>query len=288
MGTGWSLHAVAASVAVRPIAEAAFADVIAQMSQWDEGSELSRFNRAPAGEWFTISAEFAHVVEAALEVQQLSGGAFSPSLGALSEDWGFGASAFSAQKPPVPAPKKDIGIALDLPARRIKRANDHFLDLSGIAKGFAVDLVAERLLAAGVHHFLIEIGGELRGEGIEPSGQPWWVDIAMPPTSRIQPYRVALHDLSIATSGNYRRGVTIDGEYFSHSFDPRTGAPIRHAVSSVTVLHRQAMLADTWATALTVLGAKEAHGLANELDLAMCLVEGDREWTSKAWREMLY
>lgn len=288
MGTSWTLHAVAAGLPLRAIAEAAFADVIAQMSQWDDQSELSRFNHGPAGQWTKISPDFARVMQAALDIQRLSHGAFHPALGRLSEAWGFGTRA---AEPPLELPNAvmvpDDAIGFDADALVIRRAEGASLDLSGIAKGFAVDLVAERLLSAGVRHFLIEIGGELRGEGIEPSGQPWWVDITVPPTSSVLPYRAALHDISIATSGNYRRGLTVDGQRYSHSFDPRTGAPIAHRVSSVTVLHRSCMMADGWATALTIMGREAALDMAEAQGLAVCVVEGDREAISRKWREML-
>lgn len=286
MGTSWSLHAVAASVDVRAIAEQAFADVIAQMSQWDETSELARFNRAPSGEPFAISAEFGRVMEVALAVQEKSGGAFNPAVGQLSEAWGFGVGTRGDGRPEArPVPVAAINFNAD--QRSIIRAEGVRLDLSGIAKGFAVDLVAERLLAANVRHFLIEIGGELRGEGIEPSGQPWWVEIAMPPTSSLPSYRLALHDLSVATSGNYRRGVEIDGHRYSHSFDPRRGAPIRHQTSSVTVLHRRCMFADAWATALTVMMPDDALAIAEREKIAMCMVVGEREILSAPFREYL-
>lgn len=289
MGTHWSLHAVAAGLDVRAIAERAFANVIAQMSQWNAASQLSQFHEAPAEEWFPIAPEFAQVMRAALDIQKLSGGAFHPALGQLSEAWGFGAAPLSPAFHPdraraiVPAD----AIELDAIHPAIRRKPGIFLDLSGIAKGFAIDLVAERLLAASVRHFLIEIGGELRGEGMEPSGQPWWVDVEMPPTSAVPPYRLALHDLSIATSGNYRRGVTINNIYHSHSFDPRTGAPICHGVTSVSVIHRSCMMADGWATALTVMGRNEALAVAETQQLAICMVEGDRETISSKWLEML-
>lgn len=290
MGTQWSLHAVTAGLNVRAIAEQAFSDVIAQMSQWNGASQLSRFHDQPAQTWFPVGREFARVMGAALDIQQLSGGAFHPALGVLSEAWGFGAAASPMdgfeRNPPRGRIPPDA-IEFDSANQRIKRRSDVALDLSGIAKGFAVDLVAERLLAASVRHFLIEIGGELRGEGIQPSGQPWWVEVEMPPTSAVLPYRIALHDLSIATSGNYRRGLTIDNVFYSHSFDPRTGAPIRHGISSVSVLHRSCMMADGWATALTVMGRDQAIATAEEQQLAACVVEGDREAISSKWREML-
>ncbi|MCC2600961.1 FAD:protein FMN transferase [Sphingopyxis yananensis] len=288
MGTSWSLHGVAAGFDMRAVAEAGFARVISQMSQWDAQSTLAQFNRARAGDWFPIPAEFLHVIMAAQQIGRASGGAFHPALGEWSEAWGFGTAAIDGKPQAVQRPLVPINaIGLDPQTSSISRQQGALLDLSGIAKGFAVDLVAEHLLARGMRHFLIEIGGELRGEGIEPSGQPWWVDIEMPPTSNVAPYRVALHDISIATSGNYRRGIVIDHQHYSHSFDPRTGMPIAHGTSSVTVLHRSCMMADGWATAFTVMKAAEAMKLAAQLDIALCIVAGDREWTSPAWRAML-
>ncbi len=299
MGTSWSLHGVAAGFDMRTAAEQIFARVIAQMSQWDERSHLSQFNRADAGTWFDIQPEFLRVMLAAQQISEQSGGAFHPALGEWSEAWGFGASpctigqavdAAGQADHPTPTPRPLVpmdAIMVDPHGARLCRKAGALLDLSGIAKGFAVDLVAERLLAAGMRHFLIEIGGELRGEGIEPSGQPWWVEIDMPPTSAVLPYRAALHDMAVATSGNYRRHVTIADQDYSHSFDPRTGLPIAHGTSSVTVFHRSCMMADGWATAFTVMKAGEAMELAAQHDLAVCIVAGDREWTSPAWRAML-
>ncbi len=286
MGTSWSLHAVAAPPAAEAGVQAALDLVVAQMSQWEADSHLSRFNRASAGEWHMVPAEFAHVVAAAIEVAESSGGAFDPCLGDLTERWGFG----SGQPAGAALPEAVIvrrAIEIDASAPRIRRSEGARLDLSGIAKGYGADLAADWLLGQGIRHFLIEVGGELRGEGIRPDGQPWWVDIEMPPSSSIPPWRLALHDLSVATSGNYRRGVMVDGQYYSHSFDPRTGRPIVNGVSSVTVVHRSCMMADGWATALTVLGPDEAMALADAQQLAASMVVGDREFNSRAWRAML-
>ena len=92
---------------------------------------------------------------------------------------------------------------------------------------------------------------------------------------------------SAATSGNYRRGFAADGHHYSHSFDPRTGRPIANGVRSVTVLHRQCMIADGWATALTVLGAEAGIALADAKGLAACILANGREHVSRAWRAML-
>lgn len=286
MGTSWSLQAVSPSAEVAQGVQAALDLVVAQMSQWDPASDVSRFNRAAAGAWQHIPAEFAYVVGIALEISRASGGAFDPGLGRLTEAWGFG-SGGPVENIPRPEPVLDRTVDFDPDAQRIRRGAGAALDLSGIAKGYGVDLAAEWLLAQGVRHFLLEVGGELRGEGIRPDGQPWWVDVEMPPTSSIPPCRIALHDLSVATSGNYRRGFMVDGRHYSHSFDPATGRPIVNGVASVTVLHRSCMMADGWATALTVLGPEAAIALADEQSLAACVVAGGREYLSYGWRAML-
>ena len=287
MGTDWSLQAVLPPAATVARVQAALDLVVAQMSQWEPESDLSRINRSAPDVWHEIPAEFAHVMAAAHEIAAKSGGAFDPGLGRLTEQWGFGASGTAQQVPETFGATTGRTIEYDAATRRIRRGEGAALDLSGIAKGYGVDLAAEWLLNNGVRHFLLEVGGELRGEGIRPDEQPWWVDVEMPPTSSVPPWRVALHDLSIATSGNYRRGFSADGQHYSHSFDPRTGRPIVSGVSSVTVLHRQCAMADGWATALTVLGPAAAIALADTEELAVCVVVGDREHISRAWRAML-
>ncbi len=287
MGTSWSLQAVSPPPGAAAAVQAQLDRVVAQMSQWEAASDLSRFNRAPPDMWQAIPAEFAHVISAALDIACASGGAFDPSLGRLTEQWGFGSAGPVGQVPGDDLQAADRSIDYDAEQCRIRRTDGAVLDLSGIAKGYGVDLAAEWLLGKGVRHFLIEVGGELRGEGIRPDGQPWWVDVEMPPSSSLTPYRIALHDLSVATSGNYRRGFEVDGVRYSHSFDPQTGRPIAHNVSSVTVLHRSCMMADGWATALTVLGPQAAVTLADEQGLAICVVAGEREYLSRGWRAML-
>lgn len=287
MGTDWSLQAVSPPAATLHGVQAALDLVVEQMSQWEPQSDLSCFNRAAPGTWCEVPAEFAHVIEAALDISRVSGGAFDPGLGRLTEAWGFGSVGRAGRVPEVGKPALDRTVDFDPATRRIRRGDAAALDLSGIAKGYGVDLAAEWLLDIGVRHFLLEVGGELRGEGIRPDGQPWWVDVEMPPTSSVPPWRIALHDLSVATSGNYRRSFSAGGQHYSHSFDPATGRPIVNGVSSVTVLHRDCIRADGWATALTVLGAEAAISLAEERDLTACIVAGDREYLSRAWRDML-
>ncbi|MBB4633184.1 thiamine biosynthesis lipoprotein ApbE [Sphingosinicella soli] len=127
------------------------------------------------------------------------------------------------------------------------------------------------------------MGGELVGAGVKPDGQPWWVDIEMPPGAAFPPLRLALHGLAVATTGDYRRWFKADGKRFIHTIDPRTGCPLANGVASVTVLHPECMTADAYATAITVLGADEGLRFANSLGLAAHVVSLDGD----AWTEAM-
>ncbi|MEO6946033.1 MAG: FAD:protein FMN transferase, partial [Nitrobacter sp.] len=148
-------------------------------------------------------------------------------------------------------------LELDVTQRRLRRHTPAQLDLCGIAKGFAVDLLMATLREHGIHHALVEIGGELLGRGIKPDGSPWWVGIDRPAAGLVSdtapPLLVALHDLAIATSGR-ERSFTSEGHSFSHTIDPRTGSPIDNSMVTATVLHATCMEADAYATALMVMG----------------------------------
>ncbi|SEJ32503.1 thiamine biosynthesis lipoprotein [Sphingobium sp. AP50] len=267
MGTSWSAQVVDPPAGCLTAIEAVLARIIEQMSNWEPDSVISRFNRLTVGEWMPIPDEMRTVLAAGLEMARLSSGAFDPAIGRLVDQWGFGPGTQSVSET-IPAPWTRI----EIDGWRARRLADVTLDFSGIAKGFAVDAVATELRALGVVHFLVEIGGELRGDGIRPDFQPWWVDVEAPPDLIVPTLRVALCDLAIATSGDYRRFRLADESRLSHSIDPATGAPIAQGVASVTVLHEQTMMADAWATAITVMGPDKGMKLATRHDLAARLV----------------
>lgn len=279
MGTGWSLRIALApgeeAEPLRPAIQAGFDAIVAEMSHWEADSAISRFNRAPAGSWHSLPSDFFTVLVAGLAVAEASGGAFDPTMGGLVDLWGFGPNP----TPPKRQPDGEVAQALaasghrridiDRPSRRALQPGGLSLDFSGIAKGYAVDRLAEHLLSAGHRHFLAEVGGELRGEGVRPDAQPWWVELEAPPGAGALPAaRIALHGLAVATSGDYRRFFDEDGRRYAHTLDPRHGWPIDNGVTSVTVVHRRAMLADAWATALTVLGAPDGLSIATKQSLA--------------------
>ncbi|MCP3730541.1 FAD:protein FMN transferase [Sphingomonas sp. MG17] len=289
MGTSWSAAIVDPPHGVERMIAATLDDIVGQMSHWQPSSQLSRFNAAAAGGWHRIAPEFAEVMTAALDIAARSGGAFDPAIGAAVDLWGFG--------PPGPRHgiPSDAEIAAALAASghdavefdplllRLRRTRPARLDLSGIAKGYAVDAVAAILRALGCRDFLVEIGGELTGAGIQPDGQPWWVDVEAPPGIAMLPLRVALHGLAIATSGDYRR-TSAQG---SHTIDPRTGRPSANGVASVSVLHASCMLADAWASALTVLGPEAGMALAGREGLAAHVLTPSGERLSPALQALL-
>jgi thiamine biosynthesis lipoprotein len=292
MGTVWRIHAVpprgVEPIAIRHAVQARLDALVAQMSHWEPESELCRFNRLAAGEWAVISPDFATVMQAALDIARASDGAFSPSIGALVDLWGFGPG-------PVGASPDAVAIAAALPSsdwrlpgfepetRRLRQPGGLALDLSAIAKGYAVDAVMGDLAAMGIVHALVEVGGELSGRGLRPDGQPWWVDLESPPGASLAPLRVGLHGLSVATSGSYVRGA--------HNLDPRTGHPAAGGVSACSVIHASTMQADGWASAFTVLPLDQGMALATRLGMAVRWVAGEgdqlREWLSPALLAML-
>jgi thiamine biosynthesis lipoprotein len=294
MGTSWSAQIVGAPDTVPLRIQAELDRVVAEMSHWAPNSELSRFNRSEAGRWQPLAPGFAQVLTTGLEVAEKSGGAFDPAMGALVDLWGFGPPGPRSGIPSddeIAAARTISGRAdLEQDGRRARRSAPVRLDFSGIAKGHGVDRVAEMLRSMELPDFLIEVGGELRGEGIKPDGQPWWVDFEPVPGSGLVTLRAALHGLSIATSGDYRRRFTHAGRDYVHTIDPRTGRPRENGVASVSVLHPICMRADAWATALTVLGPEGMALAASEGLAAHMVVRGGPGFTellSPALQEML-
>jgi thiamine biosynthesis lipoprotein len=247
------------------------------MSTWDADSELSRFNRHASAEPFPLSARTLEVLRLARETSERSEGAFDVTVGPLVKAWGFGAGARAPGLEPDAAElaslRERVGfqlLELDLEAGTArKRHPDVECDLSAIAKGFAVDEVAAALEGLGWTDLLVEVGGEVRARGQRPGGGAWRVGIERPDVEgRMAQLVVPLSDLAMATSGDYRSFYEEGGKRVTHIIDPRSGRPVEHSLASVSVVHRDAALADAWATALTVLGPDagfaraEAEGIA--------------------------
>ena len=273
MGTTYAIEArCPVAVPVATIAQV-LARVDSQMSTYRPDSELMAFNRAPVGPWIDASPDLVDVVATAKAVAEQTGGAFDPTIGPLVAVWGFGASAVAG--PPLEGAIQSAKALVDFRNLRHRRAPPALakrraltLDLSAIAKGHAVDRIADALDAAQCVAYLIELGGEVRTAGPSPSGAPWRVGVDSPSGDGLIGGGIALRAGAVATSGDYRQYRERDGMRLSHIVDPRTGYPVRHHLASVTVVTDTTRLADAYATALMVLGEREGLAFANRTGLA--------------------
>ncbi len=256
------------------------------MSTYRKDSDLSKFNQSPVNEWQKLDEELFLVLRTAQDISNLSEGAFDISVGPLVNLWGFGPD-FHAQKIPddqaINEALKQVGIRylkLDSEQGRALKEKALYLDLSAIAKGYAVDQMAELLKAKGINNFLVEIGGELRASGTKEGQAAWKVAVEKPelhPLSRSIEGVLELKDIAIASSGDYRNYFEHDGKIYSHTINPATGKPVEHNLASVTVLHSSCMYADALATAMMVLDSTKALELADREQLAVLLLVREGE-----------
>lgn len=261
--------------------ETALAEFNRQMSTWDSESEISKFNQHQSEKWFPVSRDFALNVEESLRIHKLSGGVFDPTVAPLIEAWGFGRKKEKRVPPPdeITAALRNVGLTgisvrTDPPA--LRKSNPKLtLNLSAIAPGFAIDLIAGILEQEGLESWLVDVGGEARAGKRKPNGQFWKIGVESPlgDIHRI----VELENLGIATSGNYRNFFVIDGKRYSHVLDPVTGYPVPNPPASVTVLHKSNMTADAMATTLMALGIEKGMQLAEQEGLDVLFLDVDAQ-----------
>ncbi len=248
-------------------------------SSWNTGSEVAKLNRNTSTLWIDVSSELFYLLSISKMLYEQTDGYFDIGLGRLSDLWGFYESTASIQlnsrenkvflKPNAKSIAKAHGVSginyLDLDILRVKKNRDIHLDFSAIAKGYALDEIAKLLDAHGIYNFLIEIGGEVLARGSHSNGDDWHIGIEKPDHSN--PTVINLDDHAIATSGNYRNFIIYNGEEYSHIFNPKTALPAEHKLLSVSVIHKSAMMADAYATAMMAMGKMRAFDLAKRLEL---------------------
>lgn len=279
MGTRFEVEADCPGGLDRTTITSVLDDVDSEMSTYRSDSALSVFNAAPVGAWVTVSPQLVHVVVASQELAQMSGGAFDVTVAPLVAAWGFGPDAGVRHEPPTAAALANVLRQVGHAAIEVRRAppalrklEPRSIDLSAIAKGHAVDRVREALLRAGCTDMLVFVGGEIAVAGTSADGDPWQLGIEAPDGSGAVLSSVELRSGALATSGDYRNFRVVGGRPISHTIDPRTGAPVDHALGSVTVVHESAMWADGLATAINVLGPQAGLALADAYDVAATLV----------------
>ncbi len=259
----------------------AVARVEQQMSTWKPDSDLNRLNAAAEQHWLTLPTELITVLCTALQVNQQSAGAFDIAVGDLVSAWGFGPAerTITASAPSRKNAATCAALLVDPQHNRACKRAPLTLDLNGIAKGFGVDELAHCLEGVGIKRYLVGIDGEMRARGVKPDSQPWAVAIEKPCRGERQVMGVMeLSDAAIATSGDYRHWVDVDGQSYAHTMNPATGAPVSNSLAAVSVVAATCMLADAWATALMVLGDVAGPRLAQErgMDALFVLRDGGR------------
>lgn len=242
-------------------------DINQAMSTYIPDSELSLFNKAPAGSKKTVSADLYKVLEMAQAISDSSAGAYDVTVGPLINLWGFGPDKRVTKAPSaaqIAAIRHKVGYQklLLLKDNQLQKEADLYVDLSSIAKGYGVDLLADLIAAKGYGAYLVEIGGELITKGLKPDDQPWRIAIESPVSGRVVQRVVRVDDVAVATSGDYRNYFEDKGVRYSHIIDTTTGRPVTHNLASVTVLADNCALADALATAFLAMGVDKAYEYA--------------------------
>ena len=264
-------------------------EVNRQMSTYIDTSEISLFNKFRANEWFGVSPDLAFVISRAKDISKKSTGAFDITIGPLVNLWGFGPELKVYDVPALSEIEKvkryvgfsNVSVSTEKSAL-MKKIPQIYCDLSAIAKGFGVDKVALYLESLNVQNYLVEIGGEVKTRGINQDGKIWQIGISSPDNYFGIEKIVALKNASMATSGDYRNYFEKDNVRYSHTIDSRTGYPITHRLASVTVIHDSCIVADAFATAITVLGPDDGYKLALKEKLPVFfIIRGEEGFVEK-------
>lgn len=284
MGTTWSASWCAApglsEEMVRSALEASFAQMIASMSPWESTSLISQYNRLAPGQSLAIDAPFEEVMAMALEIAHASGGAFDPCVGGEVMRRGFGPAGIGAGAEGRAHGLEVWDRLLPEPAV-LHQPGGVTLDVSAIAKGYAVDQMAAALEGLGLTQYLVEIGGEYVGRGVKPDRSPWWVDLENPSPGEA-PWRIAMVGHGLATSGDYWQKSVLHCPGLSHIVPALTRNCTHGDLASVSVVHPRCAVADAWATAIFAMGDTQGLDLADKLGLAVLLQYRDAPaWASR-------
>jgi len=290
MGTRWSAVFFAApgfdAGPVQAALQHAVDDVDAQMSTWKPDSNLMRLNRMPVGVPTLVPNELAEVLTRGLAIGRASGGAFDIGVGDAVRAWGFGPVVADEEgmRSAMTAPRCPAHEVLEVVGNRVCKRAAITLDLNGIAKGYGVDRLAQTLRGFGVEAGLVGIDGEMRALGLRPDGEGWTIAVEAPDPDCRAPHSIlSLQDAAVATSGDYRHEVIVQGRRLSHTMDPRRGAPLMSSPASVTVLAPTCAEADAWCTAFMVAGADAGTSLATRLGMSVLFLMRDE--TGRVWRK---
>ncbi len=267
------------------------------MSTYKLDSELSQFNQYKGEAPFPVSKETREIFEISQEIAKQTGGALDITVFPLVEIWGFGPK--SIEHPPTKEQVEEILKNVDyqkieiLP-EGIKKQNPEIqCDFSAVAKGYAVDKVAELLDENSFANYMVEVGGEVRVKGEKYPGTLWNIGIERPVSMERSTFlAIKLKDQSMATSGNYRNFYIWENKKYSHEIDPHTGYPVPNTIASVSVIHPSCAYADAYATAFMVMGRDEGFRFAEENAIPALFIypmneTQFKEQPTSAWKQII-
>ncbi|WP_030128407.1 FAD:protein FMN transferase [Pseudomonas sp. QTF5] len=282
MGSSYSIKYVRhpglpAPEEVRVQVEKILAEVDQQMSTYRSDSDIERFNTLPANHCQTMPAPILELVRVGEGLSSLSDGSFDLTVEPLLNLWGFGPQAREERIPAAEAlaeVRQRVGYThLRIEGDRLCKDAAVEVDFNSIAAGYAVDTIATRLDALGIHNYLAEVTGELKATGKKIDGSPWRIALEEPrDDQQVAQKIIAVDGYGVSTSGDYRHYFQQNGQRYSHTFDARTGAPVLHTLASVTVIHPSALMADGLSTLLLILGPERGWHYAQRHDIAAFFV----------------
>jgi thiamine biosynthesis lipoprotein len=262
--------------------EKILAEVDQQMSTYRSDSAIERFNALPANRCQAMPAPILRLVHVAEQLSEQSEGSFDLTVEPLLNLWGFGPQGRGEKVPSAQAlaeVRQRVGYQhLRVESDQLCKDAAVEVDFNSLAAGYAVDTIAARLEAMGIHNYLAEATGELKAAGRKLDGSPWRIALEEPRDDRQVAQRIlAVDGYSVSTSGDYRNYFQQDGQRYSHTFDARTGAPVSHTLASVTVIHPSALMADGLSTLLLILGPVRGWDYAEQQDIgAFFVIRADK------------
>ncbi|TCS42627.1 FAD:protein FMN transferase [Reinekea marinisedimentorum] len=282
IGTSYSVKYVSASNEVETLqlgVDGVLSNINKLMSTYLPGSDISRISRAGVNEPVSVDELTINVLEAALTIAEQTDGNFDPTVAPLVNLWGFGPTPRNNKLPEASEVARlaaSVGyqaLTVDRITQTVEKNAPRELDFSAIAKGYAVDLIAEHLEQRGITNYLVEVGGEMRLSGTKPGNESWRIAIEKPDVEQRAVFKILeVSGAAVATSGDYRNYFESDGVRYSHTINPATGYPVKHNLASVTVVMDSCMSADAYATAFLVMGAERALQFAESNNIAALFI----------------
>lgn len=282
MGSTYSIKYVRraglpAAADVRGEVEKILTDIDRQLSTYRSDSDIERFNELPANRCQKMPASILKLIRVGEQLSEQSEGSYDLTVEPLLNLWGFGPQGREEKVPAEQAlaqARQRVGYQhLRIEGDQLCKDAAVEVDFNSIAAGYAVDTIAARLEALGIHDYLVEATGELKAAGKKLDGSPWRIALEEPRDDQQVAERiVAVDGFGLSTSGDYRNYFEQGGRRYSHTFDARSGAPVSHSLASVTVIHPSALMADGLSTLLLILGPERGWDYAEKHDIGAFFV----------------